>query len=255
MTPAGRRTLGKLPDAAFGCLDLPPLDPQIVRAFEALPDLTGMISDALDLHGVGGAIGARQLRPSLPSRRVVGPALTVLNQRRTDDVATAVGNRDNRLGDIEAHNLARPGDVLVVQGVEGISSLGGIAAAIARRQHEAGIVVDGAVRDLDSSRELGLPIWAADISPLTGKWRLQTVGINVEVTICGVKVRPGDLVAADATGVCFIPNAAIADVLAAAQAIARNEERRQKLIAAGTPLSALAASARDTSPKAATVEG
>jgi 4-hydroxy-4-methyl-2-oxoglutarate aldolase len=241
MTVIERRTLGKLPDTAFGCLDLPAIDASIIQAFHELPDLTGMVSDALDLHGITGAVGSVDLTPNLPTRRVVGPALTVLNNRRTDDAATAVKNRDNRLGDIEAHNLARRGDVLVVQGVEGISSMGGIAAAIATRQGEAGVIVDGAVRDLESSRDLGLPIWARGATPITGKWRVETVGINVEVTICAIKVRPGDLVVADATGVCFIPNAVIADVLATAQAIAQDEDRRQKLIAAGTPITALAA--------------
>jgi len=241
MTSAERRTLGKLPDSAFGCLDLPTLDASLIQAYYALPDLTGMISDALDLHGVGGAISASQLAPSLPTRRVVGPALTVLNRPRFVEVTPAAKSRDNRLGDIEAHNLARPGDVLVVQGVEDASSMGGIAAAIASRQGEAGLVIDGAVRDLESSRALGLPIWAKNITPKTGKWRVETVGINVEVTICGVTVRPGDLVAADATGVCFVPHAAVAEVLATAQAIAQDEDRRQKLIAAGTPIPALIA--------------
>lgn len=236
-----RRTLGKLPEAAFGCLDLPAVAAEIIKGFHALPDLTGMVSDALDLHGIDGAIGASRLVPTLPTQRVVGPALTVLNQRRSDDVATAVKNRDNRLGDIEAHNLARAGDVLVVKGASGVSSMGGIAAAIAARQGEAGLVVDGAVRDVESSRALGLPVWARNLTPATGKWRLETVGINVPVAICGVLVHPGDLVVADANGVCFIPHGAIAEVLATARAIALDEERRQQLIAAGAPLAALAA--------------
>lgn len=238
MTTA-RRTLGKLPDTAFGCFDLPPIDPSVIQGYRELPDLTGMISDAMDLHGLIGAIAATDLRPSLPTRRVVGPALTVLNKRRTDEVATAVRNRDNRLADIEAHHLARPGDMLVVQGVDGISSMGGIAAAIAMRQGEAGVIVDGAVRDLESSRELGLPIWARNVTPVTGKWRVETVGVNVAVTICGILVRPGDLVAADASGVCFVPRAAIETVLGTAQVIAQDEDRRQKLIAAGTSLAQL----------------
>lgn len=236
-----RRTLGKLPDTAFGCLDLPAIDAKIIRAYYELPDLTGMVSDALDLHGIEGAVSARELTPNLPTQRIVGPALTVLNRRCDVDVATAVKNRDNRLGDIEAHNLARPGDVLVVQGVDGVSSMGGIAAAIAFRQGEVGVVVDGAVRDLESSRGLGLPIWARGVTPVTGKWRVATVGINVEVAICRIAVRPGDLVVADATGVCFVPHAAIADVLATAQGIARDEDRRHQLIAAGAAISALLA--------------
>src|SRR5690349_21655057 len=97
-----QRTLGKLPRTAFGCFDLPALDPLILQGYRELPDLTGMISDALDLHGLTGAVAASELRPSLPTRRAVGPALTVLNRRRTDEVAVAVRNRDNRLADIEA---------------------------------------------------------------------------------------------------------------------------------------------------------
>lgn len=229
-------TLGKLPPSAFGCLALPATEPAIVQALLALPDLTGMVSDALDLLGAGGAVGTSRLSPTLPDRRIVGPALTVLNRRRTVDVAVAVRHRDNRLADIEAHHLARPGDVLVVQGVAGISSLGGIMAAIARRQGEAGLVVDGAVRDTESSRELGLPVWAREATPVTGKWRLETVGVNVAVEICGFTVNPGDLVAADGNGVCFIPHAQAAAVLATAQKIADNEAHRQHLIRHGAPL-------------------
>jgi regulator of RNase E activity RraA len=140
---------------------------------------------------------------------------------------------DNRLGDIEAHNLAEPGDVLVIQGVDGISSMGSISAAIGKRQGEAGAIMDGAVRDISHSRAIGYAIWSRSVSPITGKWRIETAGINVPVRIAGVAVNPGDLVLADEVGVCFVPFAKAADVLAVAQQIAASEEKRQKLIAEG----------------------
>jgi len=166
--------------------------------------------------------------------------MTVLNQRRSDDVAAAVRGRDNRLGDIEAHNLAQPGDVLVIQGVDDISSMGSISATIGKRQGEVGAVVDGAVRDVDRARAIGYPMWSRSVSPLTGKWRLETVGVNVPITIAGVAVHPGDLVIADEVGVCFVPYAHARDVLAAAQQIAAREQERQARIAAGASLVELA---------------
>jgi regulator of RNase E activity RraA len=140
---------------------------------------------------------------------------------------------DNRLGDIEAHNLAEPGDVLVIQGVDGISSMGSISAALGKRQGEVGAIVDGAVRDISHSRTIGYAIWSRSVSPITGKWRIETAGINIPVRIAGIAVNPGDLVLADEVGVCFIPFAKAADILAVAQKIAASEEERQKLIAEG----------------------
>lgn len=236
---ATQRTLGRLPQDAFGCLDLPSYDPDVLAGFRALPDLTGMVSDALDLVGLSAAVSGSQLRPTLAGQRLVGPALTVLNRRRSDDPAEAVRGRDNRLADIEAHNLAKPGDVLVVQGVDGVSSMGGIAAAIAKRQGEAAIVVDGMVRDIEAGRELDLPIWARGVTPLTGKWRVETVGINVPVRIAGVDVSPGDLVVADDNGICFVPFQAAAAVLAKAREIAADEQKRQQRIADGVALAEL----------------
>jgi hypothetical protein len=70
------------------------------------------------------------------------------------------------LGEIEAHNLAEPGDVLVLQGVDLISNMGGISATIGRRQGELGAIVDGAVRDIDCRCRLGKSL-SAPVSNVT----------------------------------------------------------------------------------------
>ncbi|HEX6317743.1 MAG TPA: RraA family protein, partial [Burkholderiales bacterium] len=134
------------------------------------------------------------------------------------------------LGERKAHELAQPGDVLVIQGVPGVSSMGAISASTGRKAGEAGAVVDGAVRDTNHSRAIGYPVWSSGVSPVTGKWRIETVGINLEVAIAGVAVQPGDLVVADEVGVCFVPYERAAEVLAVAQRIASSEkERLEKL--------------------------
>ena len=92
------------------------------------------------------------------------------------------------------------------------------------------------LRDIDHSRAIGYPVWSSSVSPMTGKWRIQTVGVNVPVVISGVAVQPGDLVLADEVGVCFIPFARAAEVLALAKTIDDMDNARIKLLDEGIPL-------------------
>src|SRR5271168_5466057 len=199
-----KQTLGKLQPDAFGMLELPALSRDILNGFRALHDLTGIASDAMDELGIVGAVPAAVLRPNDPKARVVGRALTVRNVAASAPVPDKVKAGVSGLGEIEAHNLAEAGDVLVVQGVDQVSNLGGMSATIGHRQGEIGAVVDGGVRDVDHSRAIGLLLWSKSVSPITGKWRVETVAVNKPVSICGIAVNPGDLVLADETGVCFI---------------------------------------------------
>ena len=141
--------------------------------------------------------------------------------------------RVNKMAEFEAHNLALPGDVIVIEGVAGISNMGGISAQTGKRQGEAGAIVSGAIRDVSHARSVGYPLWATEISPITGKWRIETVEINGDVEIGGVRVSPGDIVLADDTGVCFIPRNRAAEVLLHAKKKAAAEARKCQLIDEG----------------------
>jgi len=239
-----KQTLGKLALDAFGMLELPALPPSIVDGYRALPDLTGIASDAMDELGIVGAVPAAVLRPNDPTARVVGRALTVRNIPANAPVPDKVKSGVSGLGEIEAHNLAEPGDVLVVQGVDQVSNLGGMSATIGHRQGEIGAIVDGGARDVDHSRAIGLPVWSRSVSPITGKWRVETVAVNKPVSICGVTVNPGDLVLADETGICFIPRERAGEVLVRAQRNAAAEKLREEKIASGAPVAELLGKAR-----------
>jgi len=234
-----KQPLGKLPAGAIGILELPAIDTEIIEGFRALPDLTGMSSDAMDELGIVGVIPASVLKPVDPKARLVGRALTVKNVATSLSVPDAVATGVSGLAEIEAHNLAEPGDVLVLQGVDQVSNLGGMSATIGHRQGQIGAIVDGGARDVDHSREIGYGIWSRSVSPMTGKWRVQTVAVNKPVTICGIAVNPGDLVLADEVGVCFIPLDRAAEVLQRVRRIAANEEIRVAKIAAGAPVAEL----------------
>ena len=234
-----KQSLGKLPADAFGMLELPVLSAEILEGFRALPDLTGVSSDAMDELGIVGVVPASVLKPTDPKARLVGRALTVMNVAASARVRENVAGGVSGMAEIEAHNLTEPGDVLVLKGVDQISNMGGMSATIGHRQGQLGAIVDGAVRDVDHSRDIGYAIWSRSVSPITGKWRVKTIAVNKPVTICGIAVNPGDLVLADETGVCFIPRERAADVLARARKIAASEVVREAKIASGVPVAEL----------------
>lgn len=231
--------LGRLPRETIRMLELPRLPQDIIEEFKVLVDLTGTISDALDELGIVGVVPAYVLPPVNAGTRIVGPALTVRNIQRSAQIHKAAQEKTNTQGETEAHNLAEPGDVLVIQGIMGCSNMGGQSATIAKRQGFIGAIVDATVRDPEQYRSMGWPVWCRGFTPITGKWRMQTVEINGVVEICGVQVRPGDLVCADEAGVAFVPHERAAEVLAAARKIDVGDTLRKADIDKGTEISAL----------------
>jgi len=234
-----KTTLGRLPREAIRLLELPRLPQDIIEGFKVLVDLTGTISDAMDELGIVGVVPAYVLPPVSNGTRIVGPALTVRNIQRTAQIHKAAQEKTNTQGETEAHNLAEPGNVLVIQGIMGCSNMGGQSATIARRQGFIGAVVDATVRDPEQYRSMGWPVWCRGFTPITGKWRMQTVEVNGVVQICGVQVRPGDLVCADEAGVAFVPHERTAEVLEAARKIDAGDSKRKADIDKGASVAAL----------------
>jgi 4-hydroxy-4-methyl-2-oxoglutarate aldolase len=234
-----KTTLGKMPRDAIRLLELPRLPQDIVDAFKMLVALTGTVSDAMDELGIVGVVPAYVLPPVASGTRIVGPALTLRNIQRTTQIHKAAQEKTNTQGETEAHNLAEPGDVLVIQGIMGCSNMGGQSATIARRQGFIGAIVDATVRDPEQYRSMGWPVWCRGFTPITGKWRMQTVEVNGVVQICGVQVSPGDLVCADEAGVAFVPRAQAAAVLEVARKIDGADTRRKADIDGGASVAAL----------------
>ena len=124
-----KQLLGRIPREAIRMLDIPRPSKDVIDAFMKLVDLTGTISDACDELGIVAVIPAFQLPPVNTGQRVVGPAMTVRNIARDVQIHKAAQEKINTQGETEAHNLAEPGDVLVMQGVMGCSNMGEIGRA------------------------------------------------------------------------------------------------------------------------------
>jgi 4-hydroxy-4-methyl-2-oxoglutarate aldolase len=202
-----KRLTGKIDASRIRLMDTPRPPDGIIARIQALGCDTSLISDAMDDLGIAATLAASHYQPTLAGAAIVGPALTVRNTmspRSPSALERAQGGR-NGMAEMEAHNLASSGDVLVIEGVSGLSNMGGISALIAKRHGVAGAVIQGGIRDVSHSRSAEFPIWASERTPVTGKWRIDTVEINGPVCVSGVHVRPGDLIVADDTGICVLP--------------------------------------------------
>ena len=142
-----KKLTGRIAREKIKLMQVPRPLPGVVEAFLALGDATGLIADAVDELGVVcGVVGGNILKPTMPGKVIVGPALTVRNVMQRADPLEGARNRINKMAEFEGHNLATPGDVLVIQGVSNVSNMGGISAQAGKRQGEVGAVVFGGVR-------------------------------------------------------------------------------------------------------------
>lgn len=194
--------------------------PDVIRIFDRVD--AGIVERAAqfpssilaDVAGRRGALNGR-IAPLAPSMRFAGPALTV-EVRPGDNLMIHA-----------AMAIAKPGDVIVVDGKGDLNSalMGEIMCQQCAAIGVVGIVIDGAVRDSEAIRELGLPMYAAGLNP-NGPTKNVPGRLNHPISIGGVTVRPGDLVVGDADGVTVIEREKAAAMLPlAAEKVAAETKR------------------------------
>lgn len=236
------RIWGEVPIERISKLDFPRVSEEIRKAYLDLTDLTTSVADSLDAHGICGAIAQSHLPNLLPGMRIAGTAVTLRNvpERKTPTQGT-LDKDPIRMSSRECHYLAEPGDVLCVDfgGNVEASNMGGQSCLVAKMQGLSGAVVDGAVRDVNTIRDLGFPVWCRGGTPKTGKYRMEAMEVNGPVTIHDILVQPGDFVVADDSGICVIPPELVEPILAEAQKTEAAEERSRAMIRENRPLSEL----------------
>jgi len=188
------------------------------------------VSDALDKLGLAGAVtGIAQLSTS---RRIAGRILTV---------KLGVGEPPPgkpRHVSTTAIEAAQPGDIIVVEQHSGVNaaSWGGILTLGAKLRGVAGAIADGPVRDIDESRQLDFPVFGTSVTTFTARGRIVELATGEPITIRGIRVKPGDYVIADGSGVVFIAAENIERVLATAEEIFAREAAMAQALREGKPI-------------------
>jgi regulator of RNase E activity RraA len=113
----------------------------------------------------------------------------------------------------------QPGDVLVVDLYgknEGGTFVGDNLAYYVMEKTGTGLVVDGAIRDLEGIAEFDMPVYYRHAHPTPIGGAMLT-GFNVPVRIGGITVMPGDVLLGDREGVSIIPPQLVDDVIKKAE--------------------------------------
>ena len=137
--------------------------------------------------------------------------------------------------ELAAVDSCQPDDVIVCAAGGSFRSgiWGELLSTAARNTGCVGVLVDGAVRDISKMRSMCFNVVALGTSPYDSKNRQRVVDYDVTIEIDGVRVDPGDLIAADEDGVVFVPKACIDKVLNAAWAKVHDENQVRNAIQAG----------------------
>ena len=192
---------------------------------------TCAVSDALDRLGMVGVVLG--IPPTAPPAKIAGRVVTM----RLVDRTKANSQTTRHLG-TAAIEVANPGDVICVEhGRSDAAAWGGILSAAAKTRGIAGVIVDGAARDIDESRELDFPVFARSAVPLTARGRVVEESFNQPVRIGRIVVNPGDLVLADGSGVVFVAAGQAQEVIEGAEMIAAREAKMKEAVMAGDRVS------------------
>jgi 3-hexulose-6-phosphate synthase/6-phospho-3-hexuloisomerase len=169
---------------------------------------TPNVSDAMHR-----AKAIRDVYPLVRGKKVVGKAVTVSTM--DGDWAKAV----------EAIDVAGKGDVIVIKCSGDTAAVWGeLATRSCIVKGIEGVIIDGAVRDVDDIRALGYPVYAKREVPNAGEPK-GFGEINVKIVCGGVEVNPGDWIIADDNGVMVIPKQRAYEVARRALEVKKHEDR------------------------------
>ena len=194
--------------------------PDELARLEGTP--TGFVVDAL---GGRGALDAR-IKPVVPGQAAFcGVALPC-----------QAGPSDN-LAVFASLQFLEPGDVIVAaaDGHLASSITGDLLLGMARNLGARAFVTDGAVRDVAGIEAVGLPCFAAGVTP-NSPARNGPGLVGLPAVIGGVAVAAGDIVVGDADGVVVVPYERIGEVIERLAAVRRAEADLDSKVKAGLGL-------------------
>ena len=188
---------------------------------------TSNLSDALDRLGIA-RCAVSGIVPRWGRTKVIGRAVTI--RMMAAGAVPAVAH----LG-VDAIAASQAGDVIVVDNRGDLHNncWGEILSLAAQLKGVSGVVVDGAVRDVDTCETFGFAVHARGTIPSTARGRIVQEAWNVPVRLGDAPVRPGDVIVADVNGVVVVPIERLAEVVQAAEEIMAKEQAMLDALRAG----------------------
>lgn len=189
---------------------------EVIEQYKDIP--TPHISDNMNrIHGT-----SAHITPYHHGGKLLGPALTV-RTRPGDNLMIH-----------KAINMAKPGDVIVVDGGGDMSRalFGEIMLKTCQARGIAGIVLDGCIRDVAVFRQGSFPVYARGVTH-KGPYKTGPGEVNTTISVDGLIVNPGDLIVGDEDGVVSVPIDQTNTVLQEALKKIEAEEKKLQLISEG----------------------
>jgi regulator of RNase E activity RraA len=194
--------------------------PEIIKDFERVSsEVVGRAARfqaaiLADIAGRRGTLHGR-IAPLAPEMKLAGPAFTI-----------EVRGGDNLMIHT-AMTLAKPGDILVIDGKgdRTCALMGAIMMNACKQLKLGGVVMDGAVRDTLDLRDLGFPVFCVGANP-NGPTKFIPGRINHPISCGDIAVNPGDLIVGDADGVVVVERGKAASLLEGAQRKVDDETAR-----------------------------
>lgn len=137
--------------------------------------------------------------------------------------------------ELAAIDSCEPDDVMVCAASGSMRSgiWGELLSTAARNRGCAGVIVDGAVRDVDKMRAMNFTVFARGTNPYDSRNRQRVIDYDVTIEIDGVRIAPGDIIAADRDGMVVVPQVVEQTVIAAAWAKVHAENQVRDAVAGG----------------------
>ena len=167
--------------------------------------------------------------PLQPGQNMAGRAVTLRFVPHRPDLAQDKPKGEHS-AEYVAFELCGPGEVLVIDAMGWkYSSIGGDIKFFRLFQRRVGgLVTDGAVRDTNSLKEYGFPVYSAAHTAKQGPAEFWPWQVNDAVQCGGVLVRPGDAIVGDDDGVVVVPRSVVDEVIE----IAHQREEVEEVIKA-----------------------